>query len=200
MKFCLRGLLGAALLAAPLAQATAVTAPATTPAVRPAADLPKLGETWVLRGTSDRGAALEKRLTLQPLSDKARRNFEEGASKTGMTLNALQAAFGLREEPGGEEEEGILAVLGLGDGVRLVQVAPGLGDLDSPFLMCFLVPQGGEFSGISLRPRGDGESYAVSGVTPLTGAGPRSDLDMVRAIGKAMTPLFGTGDCRLSRN
>ena len=103
MKFWTRGLLGAALLSAQLAQATAVTAPTTaapaaTSVVKPAAaNLPKLGETWVLRGRSDRGVALEKRLTLQPLSSEARQNIEESASKTGTTLKALQAAFGLTE-------------------------------------------------------------------------------------------------------
>lgn len=209
MKFWIRGLLGAALLAAPLAQATAVTAsatatpvttgPAATPTVKPVADLPRLGETWVLRGTSDRRVALEKRLTLHPLSDEARRNFEESASKTGMALKALQAAFGLGEGPGGRED-GILTVLKVGEGVQIVQVAPGIGDLDTPFFMCFLARQGEEFSGVSLRLREEGESYAVSGVTPLTGSGPVTDLDVVRAIGQSMEPVFGAGNCRLSRS
>lgn len=210
MKFWIRGLLGAALLAAPLAQATAVPAPVTAapaapaPAAPPvtgpaAADLPRLGETWVLRGRSDRGAALEKRLTLRPLSEEARRNFEESAGKTGTTLTAIQAAFGLGEGPQGEET-GILAVLKVGEGVQVLQVAPGIGDLDAPFFMCFLARQGEAFSGISLRLREAGESYAVSGVTPLTGDGPVTDLDVVRVVGQSLAPLFGTGDCRLSRN
>lgn len=199
MHFWIRGLLGAALLAAPLAQATAAPAPTPAPAAAQPGSLPQLGETWVLRGHSDRGVALEQRLTLRPLSDEVRREFEEGVQKAnGAALGKIQAIFGAVTSPGGGE--GMVTVFRLSDDVQLVQVAPGLGDVDAPFLMCFLAPRSAEFSGISLRLRDEGESYSSSGVTPLTASGPLTALDVVRAIGQSMTPLFGIGDCRLSRD
>ncbi|MPY66971.1 hypothetical protein F8S09_09760 [Deinococcus sp. SDU3-2] len=193
--------------ATPLRSAAPAAATATTPAVA----VPfQNGQTWLLEGRTDRGRAFRSELVLGPLRVEEQRLFQEGLRQAGgLGQGAINAVFAGTPQGAGEAQ--ILMVARAAD-ESLVTVIPNpsvddlLADPEAEMeelTFCFLLadPGGRSFSGLSLRMREEGETYTVTGTVGGTAgtAQPNGREAMLTALRGIYAPLFGVGECKLTR-
>jgi len=206
MLFALLALLPIAVAGGSAAQ-TAPSVPASplrqtaAPQAAPAAAAPlQIGQTWLLEGKTDKGRTFRTEVVLGQVPAGQRSSLEAGFRQAAGAAK-ISALFAGTPRGAGTAQLLMLSRAGEQDMV-VVMPSPSLEDveavLEEELSFCFLLadPGGRSFSGLSLRLREEGETYAVTGTV---GSGGSERAELLSALRSAYTPLFGVGECRLAR-
>lgn len=162
----------------------------------------QVGQTWLLRGRTDLGREFQAELTLGPYPAEERRELEEGFK--GM-VGATQITAAFTGTQRGQEPARLVLLLTRRNGRELVMAMPHPSSLGSTVLdpadelsFCFLLPgdNRSQLEGVSLRLRAEGETYSITGT--VGGRGDERE-EVLATLRDALSPVFGVGDCTLTR-
>lgn len=177
---------------------TAPGVPARAPAAT-AAPL-QFGQTWLLEGRSDQGRSFRSELRLGPVPADQREALEQGFRQAAGTARISALFAGMPQGPG--RAQLLMLSRAAEQDLVFMMSSPDVEDpeiaLEEKLSFCFLFsdPGGRSFSGLSLRMREEGETYSVTGTV---GSGNTERAEMLSALRAIYAPLFGVGECRLTR-